>query len=110
MASGVLARDLLDLDAAHAAREEDRAPRRAVDQECHVELPLDLGALLDEHAPDRQALDVHREDARRLAPDVLDGLADGDAARLAAAPDEHLSLHRDGEPDRLRGRDRLFRT
>ena len=46
----------------------------------------------DQHAADRQALDLEREDLGRDVLGLVGGGGELDAARLAATADEHLGL------------------
>ena len=89
---GAFGGDLLDLDPALRGTDEHEPLRRAVEEHREVVLLDDLGRRADQDAPDRQALDLERQD---LGGDVL-GLV-GRAGELHAAgfppaPDEHLGL------------------
>ena len=89
-------RDLLDLHAALGRAHEQDPPGRAVEDRAEVELADDVGGRGDEHLADRDALDVHAQDAPG------DGLRLGrvrrelHAAGLAPPADEHLGLDDNG--------------
>ena len=84
--------DLFDLDAALRGPDEHEPLRRAVEQHREVVLLDDLGRRTHQDAPDRQALDLERQD---LGGDVLrlvGGACELHAAGFPPAADEHLRL------------------
>src|SRR5690606_14817485 len=73
------------------------------------DLRVDVGCGVDEHLLDRQAFDVHAQDARSVLFGLIGRAGELDASRLAAPADEHLRLH-DGWPaDLLRDLKGFFR-
>ena len=52
----LLCGDLLDVHAASRAADDDRAGRRAIDDDAQIELALDLQPFFDQHAADLAAL------------------------------------------------------
>ena len=83
--AGVVDRDLLDLDAALRGADEHQAAGGAVEHDRQVVLLHDLGRGPDEHAPDREPLDLEREDLRRDVLRLVRGGGELHAAGLAAA-------------------------
>ena len=63
--------------------------------------------MLDPHALDDVALDVHAEDVPGVGADLVGVVGELDAARLAAPADLHLRLDDDRVPGGLGGCDRL---
>ena len=89
---GVVDRDLLDLDAALGGPDEHQATGGSIEHDREVVLLDDLRGRADEHAPDREALDLEREDLRRDVLGLVRVTGEPDAAGLAAATDEDLRL------------------
>ena len=93
--------DLLDLDAALGRAHEQDPPGPAIEHRAEVELADDVGGRRHEDLADRDALDVHAEDAPGDGLRVGGGGRELHPAGLAAAADEHLGL--DDDPGRTEG-------
>ncbi len=92
---GVVHGDLLDLDAALGGADEHQAPGGAIEQDREVVLLDDLRGRPDEHAPDRQALDLEGQDLGRDLLGLVGRGGELHAAGLAAAADQDLGLDHD---------------
>ncbi len=86
------ARDLLDLDAAFRRTDDHRPARRAIVGNAKIDLFADVGGLIDQHLPHRQALDRHRQDLGCQVLGLFGAFGQLDATGLAAPADEHLAL------------------
>ena len=106
---GVVLRDLLDLDAALRGEHEERLLRATVERDREVVLLRDVGGLLDPDLLDDVAADVEPDDVPRLLLRVRGILGELDAAGLAAAARQHLSLDDDRAAELLGSRARLLR-
>ena len=106
---GVVRGDLLDLDAALRREHEERLLRATVERDREVVLLRDVGGLLDPDLLDDVAADVEPDDVPRLLLGVGGILGELDAAGLAAAARQHLSLDDDRAAELLGGRARLLR-
>ena len=91
--------DLFDVHPALAGGHHHHAAARPIEHHAQVDLLADVGARIDQHLLDRQALDVHPQDAPGDLLGFLRAPGELDAARLAAAADQHLRLdhHRAAE-------------
>ena len=96
MASGSVAGDLLDVDAAPGGQHQQVLLGRPVEREAGVVLLVDVGGVLDPQPLDDVPLDVHPEDAPGMGAHVLGGVGQLDAAGLAAPADLDLGLDHDG--------------
>ena len=93
-ASGLVRRDLLDLDAALRREHEQRPLRAAIEGHREVVLLRDLGRPLDPELLDHVAADVEAQDVSpAFASASARVLRELDAARLPAAARQHLGLH-----------------
>ena len=106
---GVVLGDLFDLDAALRREHEERLLRAAVERDREVVLLRDVGGLLDPDLLDDVAADVEPDDVLRLLLGVRGILGELDAAGLAAAARQHLSLDDDRAAELLGRRARLLR-
>ena len=106
---GVVLGDLLDLDAALRREHEERLLRATVERDREVVLLRDVGGLLDPDLLDDVAADVEPDDVARLLLRVRGILGELDAAGLAAAARQHLSLDDDRAAELLGSRPCLLR-
>ena len=95
MASGSVRADLLDLDATGRRAHEQDPPSGPIEDGAQVDLPDDVGGRRDEHRLDGDALDVHAQDLPGDRLRLGRAAGDLDAASLATAADEDLSLDHD---------------
>ena len=104
---GVLLGDLLDVDAAHVAEQQQRPLAGAVPDHAGVVLLLDRGLGVDEHAARHVAADLELEDRLGVLGGLVGGVGELHAAGLHAPAGQHLRLDHRRATDPLRDLARL---
>ncbi len=89
---GVGLGDLLDVDPAHVAEDQDRPLAGAVPGDAGVVLLRDVDARVDEHPAGHVPVDLQLEDVRRMTLRFLGRVGELDAARLHPPAGQHLRL------------------
>ena len=87
---GVLLGDLLDVDPAHVAEQDQRPLAGAVPDHARVVLLLDLGLRVDQHAARHVAADLEPQDRLGVRGGLVGRVGELDAAGLHPAAGQHL--------------------
>ena len=98
---GVSFGDLLDVDPAHVREQHHGQLADPVPHHARVVLPLDRGAVVDEHAAGHVPADLEVEDVLGVLGRLLWRIGEFDAAGFHPPPGEDLGLDHHGPPDLL---------